>query len=99
MTVFYGMKGDRVICFHINARRYLISLDHHSESNTLQRLEIIENGKIKSQRPCAWTRARARSFAAPGAEVRATILYKGNLMNKVESKLTHSVNGMARGAA
>ena len=74
MTVFYGMKGDQVICFHINAGRYLISLNHHGASNTLHRLEFIENGRIKSQPPCARTRVRAHSFAAPGAEVRAMIL-------------------------
>jgi len=83
MTVFYGMKGDRVICFHINARRYLVPLNHHgAASNTLHRLEFIENGKINSQRQ---TRARARSFAAPGAEVRAIDDLIKVFLNKIES--------------
>lgn len=97
MTVFYGMKGDRVICFHINARRYLVPLNHHgAASNTLHRLEFIENGKINSQ--CR-TRARARSFAAPGAEVRAKNDLIKVFLNKIESKLIHPVQGVvAKGA-
>lgn len=71
MTVFYGMKGDQVICFHINARRYLISLNHHGASNTLHRVEFIENGKIKQDR---YGQIRACLFASPGEEVSAIIL-------------------------
>lgn len=70
MTVFYGMKGDQVICFHINASRYLISLNRHGASNTLHRLEFIENGRIKQG---GYGQTRACLFASPRDEVSATI--------------------------
>lgn len=71
MTVFYGMKGDQLICFHINTRRYLISLNQQGVSNTLHRVEFIENGRIKQDR---YGQTRASLFASPEEEVSAIFL-------------------------
>lgn len=59
MTVFYGMRGDEIVCFHINMRS--------SPSNTLHRLEFIETGGLNLQCPYG-----ACSFATPGVEVSAS---------------------------
>lgn len=62
MTVFYGMRGGEIICFHINTRSSL--------SNMVRRLEVIESGVLNLQGPFG-----ACSFATPSMEVSIGVVF------------------------